>query len=146
MPSLWLYIKSLGGDASFYGFLIASFWVARCTSLIWNGSKVDNSPFETVFKVRVLLCFRLKLEIAISINIHILTVFIPQRTRWGLPAAPPVVRCTRCARQSLGCSVSNPHLLLTYLKRYSSPDHHLVFLYHLVVFTSSSPHPHLILT
>ena len=51
IPSLYLYIKSLGGNSLFYGSLIACFWVARCTSLVYYGTVTDNTPFAQLFRL-----------------------------------------------------------------------------------------------
>lgn len=55
IPSLWLYVDSLGGSVSFYGSLIAAFWLARVPSLLLFGVWVDRAPFCQVLSAGLLL-------------------------------------------------------------------------------------------
>lgn len=55
IPSLWLYVDSMGGSASFYGSLIAAFWLTRVPSLLLFGLWVDRAPFSRVLSAGLVL-------------------------------------------------------------------------------------------
>ena len=55
IPSLWLYVDSLGGSVSFYGSIIAAFWLTRVPSLLLFGLWVDRAPFSRVLSAGLLL-------------------------------------------------------------------------------------------